>query len=649
MTIANVSAPGSETPEFVISNEATGRYFGADLATVRFVDALRRTGDAGVAAGEAQIQRPHAEALVQKFNAHGIVTGLPGGGAAPAPRGPMEGRLISFRTDLFDASGVARRYAWLGRALFSGPGFVIWLVLLIAALVALARNGDKVTLSLQQVSNYGWTDAVAFLGLFVALKLFHELGHILAYWVFCQREGHAPGPVRTGIMVFAATPFPFTDVTGAWRLRSRWRRAAIGAGGIYFEVFAVSLLTLIWAATSTGAWHALILQVAVFSGAMTLLFNLNPAIKLDGYYIMTDLFRLPNLYNRASEAARIWAARAIGASLPPPGRGALAYWVISYAYRWTIFATVFWIAYRFDPRLAPVVAIVAVLLLVVRPVVATWGFAKARGIQMARATGLGVVIAAMVAALFVPFPARLLMDGQLMAHRTDYVRATEPALLSVDTAKVGALRLDQPDLDQTREDLTLRREILANLNRTVTRNAAEKAAVAQDLSNMDRLLDEVRVRLAALQVAVPDAAVWTPLAAEHHNGAWVLPTLEQPLGAVSRSVAPYLRLTLPQGRLDASLGEADATRIEVRLASDPACQFSAVLDRPLGESIVVGADLEIEARPSDALPACAAAVPTGAATVARIPLPAKSLAGHIRTTAARLLQNRLPIERNETP
>ncbi|MEL6644211.1 MAG: hypothetical protein AAFQ79_09770 [Pseudomonadota bacterium] len=647
ITITEVSPPGAATPDYVITNPATGGYFGADIATVQFIDALRRTGDPALAATAAQIQRPHAEALIKQFRSHGILAGDPGEQAGKR-RGPVEGKLISFRFDLFDAGGIARALHGLGRAAFSLPGLVLWLGLLVAAAVALARNGDKVTLTLAQVAGYGWAEFAGLVTLYVGLKLIHELGHILAYRVFCLREGHDPGPIRTGIMVFAATPFPFTDVTGAWRLRSRWRRAAIGAGGIYFEVFAVTILTLIWAGTSAGPWHALILQVAVFSGAMTLVFNLNPAIKLDGYYILTDLLRQPNLSVRASQAARGWAARRLGAEAGPVEGVGLGYWVISYAYRWTIFAAVFWIAYQFDPRLAPVVAVVAVLLLVVRPLIATLRFARARGARLGRMVLAGGVAAAVVAALFVPTPARLLLDGQLLHYRSDYLRPPEPARVMVDPGKAAVLTLEQPDLAQTQTDLALRREILVALSRAVAGSAAEAAAVRQDLANMDRLMAEVGDRIKALDLTVPEGAVWTPLAAERHDGAWVLPTMDEPLGAVSRPVDPYLRLTLPQDRLDAALDDPARQVIAVRLVSDPDCGFAARLTAPPGDAVAEAGVLVIEARPDGPLPECAADLPNGAATVARIALPHRSLAEQTRRLVARLLQNRLPIDQDTT-
>lgn len=636
VSIVEVTADRATEREFVVTNEATGQHFSADLTTVEFLEALRRSGSVEAAATEARILKPHADALVAQLQSQGIV----GDGSpveATKRKAPVEGKLISFRLDLFDASGVARRLEWLGRAMYSVPGLAVWAVVTVAALLALFNNGDKVAASLSLVRDYGAADFAAFLALYVGIKLIHELGHVLAYRMFLRRAGFHPGPIRTGIMVFAATPFPFTDVTGAWRLKSRWARAAVGAGGIYFEVFVVALLTLFWAQTSAGAFHALILQVAVFSGAMTLLFNLNPAVKLDGYYILTDIFRQPNLVGRASHAARGWVTRRLGGKAPAPGSGALAYWAISYLYRWTIFLGVFWIAYRFDPRLAPLVLAVTLLLLVARPVIATMKFAQAHGARPLRLLGSVAVAGLCVAACFVPLPARLLLDGQMLTYRTEYVFPPETARL-IDT---DGLRFDQPDVSQARLDLALRQEILINLNRAVVRSAPEKAALAQDLANMGRLMDELDARVASFDIHVPNGATWTPLAAETTVDAWIQPDPTRPVGAISHVAEPFFRLTLPQGRIDRGI---DSDRpIRVRFTSAPDCTMDAVLSREVGDSVAGGGTLTLEATPQTA-PACATGLRSGAGVVARVPLPPKSIADGTRTLVSRLLQNRLPIE-----
>ena len=639
ITVHAIGATNSDEAGFVITNEATGQHFSADASTVRFLEALRQSGDAGLAAARAGIQIEHAATLVQHFAKRGIAAGVDVGDTSKAPSGPIEGKLISVKADLANAAGLARRLSWLGRIAYSLPAAILWGTLVLFAIATFLANGDKVTTSLKQLTTLQPGAIIAFVALFLVVKAVHELGHILAYRVMSIREGLDPGPIRVGIMVFAATPFPFTDVTGAWRIASRWRRAMIGAGGVYFETYTVALFTLAWARFDLGVLEPVILQVAVFSGALTLLFNLNPAVKLDGYYILTDVFRQPNLVGRASQAARATAGRVLGADLPKPGRLELIYWVIAYAYRWTIFAGVFWLAYRFDPRLAVLVGAVAAMLLIVRPLIATVRplMSKASPLRLSLAM---VCVAAVIVLSLIPFRARILADGQMLAFKTEYLFPPEAVQLIRSGTDGRAITFSQPTLLQDKTALETRREVLSNLARAAGLTGAEKAALGNDLAGIDERLADIAVRLARLTPNIPEGAQLSPLAAERFAGQWITTTQDAPLAAISIPEPVRLRLRLAQNRLEPAISET----MQVRLVGAPDCTFAATLTTPWTEAVARDGTLEVTATPSDPLPLCARQIRNGAALVARFPLPPRSIATRVRARIARLLQERLPFE-----
>lgn len=639
ISVFNVGGSSAAEKPFVITNEATGQHFSADASTVRFLDALRISGDAVLAAQRASVSPQHAALLVQQFAKRGIAAGVDLGGADKASGGPIEGKLISVKADLANAARFARRLSWLGRIAFSLPAALIWGTLVLFAIATFLRNGDKVTTSLKQLTALDAGSIIAFAVLFIAIKAVHELGHILAYRTMCLREGIDPGPIRVGIMVFAATPFPFTDVTGAWRIASRWRRAMIGAGGVYFETYTVALLTLAWARFDLGALEPVILQVAVFSGALTLLFNLNPAVKLDGYYIVTDLFHQPNLVGRASQAARTTAARALGVDAPAPGRLELGYWVLSYIYRWTIFAGVFWLAYRFDPRLATVVAVVTVMLLIVRPIIATLRplMSKTSPVRMTLfVAGLAVIVAASL----VPFRARILADGQLLSFKTEFLFPPEAVRLNGSGRDGAAISFSQPVLLQDKLALETRQAVLANLARQTGLSGAEIAALENDRTGIKQRLDDINLRITRLVPNIPASAYLTPLGSERFDGQWISTRQDAPLAAISIPDPLGLRIRLAQNRLEPALGDL----MQVRLIGDPGCHFEARLDAPWSEAVARDGMLEVSASPVGMAPECAAKIRNGAAIVARFPLPPRSIAARLRARIARLLQERLPFE-----
>ncbi|MEM7472284.1 MAG: hypothetical protein AAF340_13125 [Pseudomonadota bacterium] len=639
ITVHSVGASNSETAPFVITNEATGQHFSADMKTVRFLDAIRQSGDVAAAAVRTGLPIDHATFLVQNFAKRGIVTGVDLGEDAKAPTGPLEGKLISFKADLANAAGLARRLSWIGRLAFSLPAAVIWGVLMLYTLSVFLTNSDKVTTSLKQLTSLQPGAVVGFVVLFVAVKAVHELGHVLAYRIMSLRENLDPGPIRVGIMVFAATPFPFTDVTGAWRISSRWRRAMIGGGGMYFEIYAVALLVLAWARFDLGSLEPLILQVAVFSGALTLLFNLNPAVKLDGYYILTDLFRQPNLVGRASQAARATVGRALGVPLPAPGRLELLYWVIAYCYRWTIFLGVFWLAYRFDPRLATLIAVVALMLLIVRPSIATVRplMPKASRIRLGFATACG---AGLIALSLVPFQARILAGGQVERFTTEYLFPPEAVRLIVSDGATQAITFERPSLQQDKIALQTRSTVLNNLARQSGLTGAEQAALANDRAGLEERLADIDQRVERLAPQIPRGATVSPLASERLAGQWIDTRQDMPLAAVSLPKPFALSLSLDQKRLEPGLQD----RLQVRLVGAPECLFDAKLDAPWAEAVARDGKLEMLAHPSADLPICATSLRNGAAIVARFPLPPRSIARRLFLQASRLLQERLPFE-----
>jgi hypothetical protein len=640
VSIYDLGAARGADQAFVITNEATGQHFSADAPTVQFLDALRRTGEIPASAAQAGLALEHGVALVQQFAQRGIVAGLDVDVPNTPTKGPIEGKLISVKADLADAAKIARQLSWVGSLMFSLPMAVLWAGLVAYAIAVFLTNGDKVTTSFMLLTNLQSGYLFAFIVLFLFLKAVHELGHILAYRVMSLREGIDPGPIRVGIMVFAATPFPFTDVTGAWRIASKWRRAMIGAAGVYFETFCVALLTLAWARLDLGVFEPVILQVAVFSGALTLLFNLNPAVKLDGYYVFTDLFRQPNLVGRASQAARAFAARRLGVAAPKPDKIPLVYWLISYAYRWTIFAGVFWLAYRFDPRLATVVAVVTGMLLIVRPIIATVR-PLMKKLSLLRLAGALSLVLILIGLSLIPFRARLLAEGQLLTFETEYLFPPEAAQLIGSGTDGNTPTFAQPRLVQDKLGLSSRLVILDNLSRRTGLPAVEIAALRSDRSSVEEQLSDVVTRIERLSPHFALGSVVSPISSERFDGQWISTSLAEPLAAVSLPTAAKLRIQLPQNQLEENLGSS----MIVRMVGAAGCEFPAVLTSDWSDAVARDGIITIDATPSDRLPQCAQSVRSGAAIIARFPLSSRSFAQRVKKRVNRLLQERLPFER----
>ena len=643
VTIVDVSQNADAERIFVVSNEDTGKHFEANEVTVRFIDALRVTGSFSISAAKAGIQSQHGKTLLAQLTKHGVVTVLGETLAETiAPKAPIESKLVSTRWDLLNIRPLTDRLSFLGRFAFSRFGVAIWTVFVLTMLFELLTNREKAQLTLLQIFDAGLGQWVLFVALFVGMKLVHEMGHALAYRQMCLAEKLDPGPVRTGICIFAFTPFPFTDVTGAWRLKARWRRIVIGAGGIYFETWIMAMFTIFWAHTSTGLFQTVSLQLAVISGALALLFNLNPAVKLDGYFILTDFFRRPNLAARASLAARTCFARWMGAAVARQNSAELAYWALSYTYRWTIFLGIFWIAYQFDKRIAPVVLVVVLLTLVIRPIIGAVGFASQKGAKIMRYGVLAIGFGAIALLCSIPFSYWQSVPGQVVLFETRILEPTEAGRLS--QTEDGAYRLENQALDNQILDLTYRLEILNNLTRLNFASAEELKRLNTEIALFEDSQNKLLARRASLSITAGEGAVWTHFDARFLMGSWVTPNGQERLAGLSEPTTARVDLRLDQAALDSTLELVESTTISVRLRHRPDCQFEARLKEDGAALLPVDGVLTIRARIVTPLPNCAQDARHGTAVMAKLDGAPKSVFNRVYRHMARLLQDRLPID-----
>lgn len=180
--------------------------------------------------------------------------------------------------------------------LFSWQGALCWLVVVVPAIVLSVQNWQE--LSENASDRILAADNIVMMTLsFLVLKALHELGHGYAVRAF----GGAVHEIGVMLLVFA--PMPYVDASAASGFRSKWQRALVGAAGMIVEVFLAALALYVWLAVEQGLIRSLAYNVIVVAGISTVLFNGNPLLRYDGYYILSDLIEIPNLAQRAT---RYW-------------------------------------------------------------------------------------------------------------------------------------------------------------------------------------------------------------------------------------------------------------------------------------------------------------------------------------------------------
>ncbi len=184
------------------------------------------------------------------------------------------------------------------------------------------------------------------------VKIVHELAHGLA----CRHYDGECHEIGVAFLVFS--PCLYCDVSDSWVLRSKWSRILIAAAGMYIEVAVSALAIFAWWFTQPGLLHHLCLNVFFVSAITTVIFNANPLLRFDGYYILADWLEIPNLRAKADRLLREALARTcLGIRLSPApfmpwsGQGWLALYALAATiYRWCM---VFGIVFLLHRLLAP--------------------------------------------------------------------------------------------------------------------------------------------------------------------------------------------------------------------------------------------------------------------------------------------------------
>lgn len=184
--------------------------------------------------------------------------------------------------------------------LFSPGAMLLGLVALVAAGVSLASQWERFvadSAAIFTLHNGPWLAAA-----WLALKVAHELGHGLA----CRRHG---GEVReAGIVLVLLAPMAYVDVTSCWRFPSKWQRIQVALAGMYVELLLAALAIWVWSQASSELTRHALVQVIVMAGATTVLFNINPLMRFDGYYLLADALEFPNLYEEGDRYVRSLAS-----------------------------------------------------------------------------------------------------------------------------------------------------------------------------------------------------------------------------------------------------------------------------------------------------------------------------------------------------
>lgn len=217
---------------------------------------------------------------------------------------------------------------------------------------------------------FNWENLI-YLWITIALtKLAHEFSH--AY----TAKGFGLHVPQMGIAFLIFFPCLYCNTTDAWQLADRRQRMIISAAGVIAEAILAVVATYIWYFSRPGMVNSLAFYLMAVSFVSTVFFNGNPLMKFDGYFVLSDYLRAPNLMQKSLGYLRyLFMNRVLGLCYVPTTAADRrervlfsSYGISAFVYRIFLYTgIVAGVYYRFDKTLGIVLAISAFTLFVIRP------------------------------------------------------------------------------------------------------------------------------------------------------------------------------------------------------------------------------------------------------------------------------------------
>jgi putative peptide zinc metalloprotease protein len=368
---------------------------------------------------------------------------------------------LGIRVPLLDPDRFIEATMPLVKPLFGPLGICLWLLTVIYALSlvgihwqGLTSNMSDQILSLENV--------LVTLLVYPVLKTIHELGHAYAI----KRWG---GEVHeVGLMFLVFVPVPYVDASAASAFANKYQRMVVGAAGIIVEVFLAALAMVVWSLVEPGALRSVAYNVMLIAGVSTVLFNGNPLLKFDAYYVFADYLEIPNLSTRANQYFFYFCKRYLFgvtgltsvATSNREGKWMLAYAIAAYVYRiFVMFAIALFVTTKYlfvGGLLALWVLSSTIFLPLLKMLWAPFVDAQLRNRRrQVFITGGGIAIVLVVLVAIIPFPYETQVEGVLVAADNSQLRPVVSGFVKQVLAENGAkvkkgdllLQLQDPSLD----------------------------------------------------------------------------------------------------------------------------------------------------------------------------------------------------------
>jgi putative peptide zinc metalloprotease protein len=521
---------------------------------------------------------PNAVEMMERFAKH-----------SKTRRRGYVGNPLAIKLPLWDPDRFLEKTLPFVRYAFTRLGAAIWISAVLPALVLVGIHWSELT---DNISDrvFAAEGLILTALVFPTLKFFHELGHSYATKI-------AGGEVHElGVMLLVFAPVPYVDASASIAFKSKWQRALVGMAGMLTELFIAALAIFAWTLMEPGIVRSLCFQVVLIAGVSTIIFNSNPLLRFDGYYILCDVLEIPNLGARSS---RYWGSlveRHIFRveDTPPPVTAGESFWLLIYAplalaYRaFVLFGISVFIASGF---------------FVIGVLIAIWGLVAGLGlpawkamkyvftstrVERHRLRAVSITVAAIslvVSGLFlVPVPLHTVSEGVIWLPEESYVRAANAGFVRAVASNSGA-RVSAGDLLVETEEP----ELVASVHVL----QSEIAGLGQRLAS-EQFTDRVQADITRQEIALKESNLSRDLeradalkVRSSVDGIFLSPAVQDLPGRYARrgDVLGYVifqqsriaRVVVTQDDIDLVRNKLD--KVDIRLAHRPSISYHARIVR----------------------------------------------------------------------
>ena len=424
------------------------------------------------------------------------------------------------------------------------------------------------------------------------VKLLHELAHAFAIRIW-GGEVH-----EMGLVLLALTPIPYVEASASVAFPNKYHRMAVAAAGMAAELFVASLALFLWLNVEPGKISTIAYNVMLVGGVSTLLFNGNPLLRYDGYYLLADWLEIPNLSKRSiSYLAYLMHRYLFGikeAVSPVTAAGEspwfILYGITAFCYRlFVVVALALFISNRFFIA-GVLIALWSICTMVLFPAVRgiSTFYTRTRGNPgQSRIIGTSLLLTLLGLGLFVmPMPLRTSVEGVISLPEHSRVKAGTDCFVTevfVDDRSIVAnddplIRCEDPYLQAEVQVLA------ANLEES---EASYQAEPLQSRARRDILREEISTataKLARARERIDELLIRSP-----NQGLCILPDARNLVGTFAKqgSLLGYVigtsdsTVVVVVSQADIALVQQQTKRVELRLASSPDKIYTLNIEREI--------------------------------------------------------------------